>query len=449
MFVSIWRVEFHCPTSQRTGVPHFFKGEFGEAPAGDAASFKEIARAFGVSVASVEMWRLQGAPIEPRRPNNLAAIHRWRQERGHEPMGVATSNYYLAAAKAFGQWLVRERRWPENPFAHLAALNARVDVRRERRALTSNEFDRLVAAARVGQPFHGLDGRSRSVLYIVASHTGLRVSELASLAPASIDMEGSPPTIAVDASYSKRRRRDILPLRNDVAGLLRQIVADAAGDASGKVPFRKGPRMGHTDAKLWPGTWHRRAAEMLRVDLEAAEIPFADAAGRVADFHSLRHGFITNLARGGVHPKDAQSLARHSTITLTMDRYSHVSISDLTGALERLPALPPDTPAKQADVLQVTGTSDATSDRLADFVAVPVAGNVAGSPVPVCLLLSAIGEYGDSGGGPKDAKTPEGNGGFVRSSPRLSERGAGGSRTHAGGFAIRCLSLLATAPDLR
>ena len=39
-------------------------------------------------------------------------------------------------------------------------------------------------------------------------------------------------------------------------------------------------------------------------------------------FHALRHTFITNLARSGVHPKTAQSLARHSTITLTMDRYS-------------------------------------------------------------------------------------------------------------------------------
>ena len=32
---------------------------------------------------------------------------------------------------------------------------------------------------------------------------------------------------------------------------------------------------------------------------------------------------------------------------------------------------------------------------------------------------------------------------------RASERGAGGSRTHDGGFAIRCLSLLATAPNQR
>jgi hypothetical protein len=33
----------------------------------------------------------------------------------------------------------------------------------------------------------------------------------------------------------------------------------------------------------------------------------------------------------------AQSLARHSTITLTMDRYCHTLLEDQVEALERLP----------------------------------------------------------------------------------------------------------------
>src|SRR5579859_4879360 len=58
-------------------------------------------------------------------------------------------------------------------------------------------------------------------------------------------------------------------------------------------------------------------------DLAAAGIVYRDADGRVFDFHGLRYTFISNLARGGVHPKTAQHLARHSTIALTMDRYTH------------------------------------------------------------------------------------------------------------------------------
>lgn len=78
-------------------------------------------------------------------------------------------------------------------------------------------------------------------------------------------------------------------------------------------------------------------ASVLRADLKAAGIPYRDDAGRVADFHALRHAFITNLARSGVHPKTAQTLARHSSITLTMDRYSHSVVGDLVDALNALP----------------------------------------------------------------------------------------------------------------
>ncbi|MBX9581986.1 MAG: hypothetical protein K2X87_16905 [Gemmataceae bacterium] len=37
-----------------------------------------------------------------------------------------------------------------------------------------------------------------------------------------------------------------------------------------------------------------------------------------------------------VAPKDAKELARHSSITLTMDRYAHVGIRDTAAAVARL-----------------------------------------------------------------------------------------------------------------
>jgi len=78
---------------------------------------------------------------------------------------------------------------------------------------------------------------------------------------------------------------------------------------------------------------------MLRLDLAAAKIPYQDSGGRVADFHSLRHTFISNLSRSGVSPKVAQSLARHSTIGLTMDTYTHIGLYDERAALDSLPRL--------------------------------------------------------------------------------------------------------------
>jgi len=76
---------------------------------------------------------------------------------------------------------------------------------------------------------------------------------------------------------------------------------------------------------------------MLREDLKTAEIDYVDNQGRYADFHSLRHTFISNLAQSGVHPKIAQSLARHSDINLTMNRYTHVLLESQCDALKSLP----------------------------------------------------------------------------------------------------------------
>ena len=67
-----------------------------------------------------------------------------------------------------------------------------------------------------------------------------------------------------------------------------------------------------------------------------ADIPYEDRSGAVFDFHALRHQFLTNLQRAGVHPKIAQALARHSTITLTMDVYSQVSDSEARAGVEAL-----------------------------------------------------------------------------------------------------------------
>jgi len=57
------------------------------------------------------------------------------------------------------------------------------------------------------------------------------------------------------------------------------------------------------------------------------------------DFHALRHSFLTRLARSGAPPAVAKSLARHSTIVLTMDHYTHTLIGDERAGLDRLPAI--------------------------------------------------------------------------------------------------------------
>ena len=170
---------------------------------------------------------------------------------------VRTSNAYLVAFKGFCKWSVRDGRVSESPVEHLQSLNGKADIRRKRRALTADECRKLIQKA----------DPDRAMLYRLALETGLRANELRNLTVSSFDFDGLPPTVTVSAESSKHRREDVLPLRQDMAGALRQYVAYKLPAAMAlNVP--------------------RRTAEALRDDLEAAGIPYADTGDGVVDFHS-------------------------------------------------------------------------------------------------------------------------------------------------------------------
>lgn len=56
----------------------------------------------------------------------------------------------------------------------------------------------------------------------------------------------------------------------------------------------------------------------------------------VVRFHDLRHSHATQLLAEGIHPKIAQERLGHSTITTTLDLYSHVTDTMQNDAAEKL-----------------------------------------------------------------------------------------------------------------
>ena len=82
-----------------------------------------------------------------------------------------------------------------------------------------------------------------------------------------------------------------------------------------------------------------------------------------------------------VHPKIAQQLARHSTITLTMDRYSHTVIGDLIDGLDALPELSPSKP--ESERLRATGTCDIAPKSLPTSLP---------KSLPICLPTRAASQ---------------------------------------------------------
>jgi integrase len=269
-----------------------------------------------------------------RFPRATAEVLRDRAARG---AGVQTANYYLREVKAFARYLTDCHILGRDPLRKLKGGNVAVDRRHDRRSLDPEELSRLFAAARSsGRPFRGLTGPDRFMLYAAACGTGFREGELAALRPEWFKLDHRPPLIELPASVAKSRKATRQPIPGGLAEALR-------GFLEGRAPGRP----------VWPGTWAERGAEMLRRDLEAAGIPYAvegPDGPLFADFHALRHSFITLLERLGVTPKEAQELARHSDVNLTLKRYTHKSLEELGAAVGglRLLVTPDDPPALPA-----------------------------------------------------------------------------------------------------
>ena len=272
---------------------------------------------------------------------------------------LKTANDYLAAAKGFTRWLWRDHRACVDPLAGLSKLaNRETDVRHARRDLAPEELTRLLdAALKSRKAIRKLTGRDRHFLYLAGCATGFRASELASLTPESFALDGDTPTVTAEAACTKNRKLAVQPLPRDVATALAVYLADKPAGAP-----------------VWPGKWRRKAVFMIRADLAEARrtwlsgfqdarqrdeadqsdfLAYRDATGRYADFHALRHSFITMIGKTGVSPEEHQDLARHSTYALT-GRYTHSRLYDLAAAVNGLPSFALAGPG--ADPLAATGT---------------------------------------------------------------------------------------------
>ena len=107
--------------------------------------------------------------------------------------------------------------------------------------MTPSEFNALIESTRRGEPFRGLSGLDGERLYLLAAYTGFREGQLVSLAAASFDFESDPATVSVEAGHSKRRRRDIRPLRGDLARIVLGVGSRARQNRTSAILRHCGP----------------------------------------------------------------------------------------------------------------------------------------------------------------------------------------------------------------
>ena len=124
--------------------------------------------------------------------------------------GHRTYNHYVQAVDSFCNWLVMTKRLASNPLVGLERLNAEVDIRHRRRALTEQEIGQLVESARYSRKrIQGYSSKLRARLYLTAYFTGLRRSELGSFRP------------TVSSLMARRRRYVSKPLIQSIAAKTR------------------------------------------------------------------------------------------------------------------------------------------------------------------------------------------------------------------------------------
>jgi integrase len=190
----------------------------------------------------------------------------------------------------------------------------------EAKALSPVQVRTLLTAA---------DGERNESLYIVALHTGLRQGELLGLKWDDVDLERSKLSVrrslkvtdqglVFGPTKNKASRRSVPLNRSAVAAFkfhrLRQNeerlrLGGLWEDHDLVFPNRVGKPIYHCNL-------YNREFKILLKKAGLQDQGFT--------FHSLRHSFATELFRRSKHPKIVQSLLGHSSITQTMDRYSHL-----------------------------------------------------------------------------------------------------------------------------
>jgi len=313
-------------------------------------------------------------PLASLRDLRREIVEPWFANAISGGMKARTRNYYRESILLFANWCRETGRVREHDLDKLPNADRRSNPVRPRRALTEDEFARLLAVARTrplddartvrrgerkGQRVANLSsdavkeldelGRERVLIYRTLILTGLRLTELRTLTVARLDLTPGAEVIRLESRNEKNGAGSTLPVRADLADELRQWIAEknlTPADRLFTVPAR---------LRL-----------ILDRDMKAAKIPKRDERGRTVDVHALRTTFATHLSTTGTTPRTAQAAMRHSDIKLTMGVYTDPALLDVRHALDRLPAfgLTENRDQKRDQLRDLEGQNVATSGKM-------------------------------------------------------------------------------------
>jgi integrase len=213
----------------------------------------------------------------------------------YPPLGDVSKNQHRQAIKQFARWLWLEDRTTKHLLLRLKLRKVRNQPNRRDRLMPEEVATLITHTASSPTVVEDYPGGLRAWLYRLASLTGYRRGELASLVPASFDLVRK--TVTVQAAYTKNGQQAVQPLNSKLVEQLRPWLQDKAGP-------------------LFPGLAEKDTAKMIERDMAAAGIEQRTGEGKRV-FHSLRNTFISSLLDSGLDLPAVQKLARHQDSRLT------------------------------------------------------------------------------------------------------------------------------------
>ncbi len=241
-------------------------------------------------------------------------LQRFYQEKLNAGLAPASVRYMHATLH---RSLKQAHRWRLVRENVAAATDPPIPQPEEIRPLTAEQVKVLLSEAR---------GERLEALFVVAVTAGLRIGELSSIQWSDLDVESNTLRVRRTLSRAKNGPRYTTPKNGKGRNIKLTAMATAALQRH---------RVRQNAERLAAGAdWQgddlifcREDGRPLTRELVARQNlkPLLRSCGLPEDCtpHQLRHTCATLLLSRGVHPKFVQELLGHSSIALTLDRYSH------------------------------------------------------------------------------------------------------------------------------
>ena len=181
----------------------------------------------------------------------------------------------------------------------------------------SNARDVIVSFEDLGRILSYMKRHARDIT-LTAFHTGMRRGEIVNLTWDRVDLKKR--VIILKGENTKTGRGREIPINDNLFEILSEIPVSIHG---GRYVF------------LYKGLPVKDIRWSLRSACEKAGVPYGRKSEGGVTFHDLRHTFVTNMRRAGVHEKVLMEITGHLTREM-QDRYDKVDGSEKSEAVNRM-----------------------------------------------------------------------------------------------------------------